>query len=295
MDNGKQTRLNSLQNLRHKIENIKKAQTLEEYFILIGVDPQISVNEDLYKTPIVSLNEKYSESDFKPKILSKFPPINKKYINIDETIIDLCFPNGFLLLQSDKKPKSTFQHFILDNSFYSIDYPLKYISCLKIYESLNNYYLLHNEIKKKGRNIPHNENCEINNNLNNNDLNNEFKSYYFPKVLCMISTQNFFQVQEKILKQIYKYYKTKKIKKNIPIEKKILSILFNIPLPPKGTLALEYSLLGNNKKIEIKKEKIFKRINVLLNNYFIPNGKIKLFMEQDRISRRKHAFCHFHI
>ena len=268
MKNEKEDLLNSLQTLRYKIERIKKAQTLEEYFILIGVDPQISVNEDLYKTPIVSLNEKYSESDFKPKILSKFPPINKKYINIDETIIDLCFPNGFLLLQSDKKPKSTFQHFILDNSFYSIDYPLKYISCLKIYESLNHYYLLSKEIKKKGRNIRHNENCET-----NNDLNNEFKSYYFPKVLCMISTQNFFQVQEKILKQIYKYYKTKKIKKNIPIEKKILSILFNIPLPPKGTLALEYSLLGNNKKIEIKKEKMNKlpeikeEINLIFNKF----------------------------
>ena len=221
MKNEKEDLLNSLQTLRYKVERIKKAQALEEYFILIGVDPQISVNEDLYKIPIISLNEKYSNSVFKPKILSKFPPINKKYIDIDETIIDLCFPDGFLLLQSDKKPKSTFQHFILDNSFYSIDYPLKYLSCLTIYENLKHYYLLNKEIKKKGRNISHNENCEI-----NNDLNNEFKNYYFPKVLCMISTENFFQVQEKILRQIYKYYKSRNIKKNIPIEKIILSILF---------------------------------------------------------------------
>ena len=56
------------------------------------------------------------------------------------------------------------------------------------------------------------------------------------------------------------------------------------------------SIITIERKIRIeKKEKIFKRINVLLNNYVIPNGKIKLFMEQDRISRRKHAFCHFHI
>ena len=223
MNNGKEVQLNSLLNLRYKIKNIKKAQTLEEYFILIGVEPQISINEELYKTPIIQLNEKYSNSDFKPKILSKFPPIDKKYINIDDTIIDLCFPTGFKLLQSDKKPKSTFQHFILDNSFYSIDYPLKYISCLKIYESLKHYYLLNKELKKKCRNALKNENFEINKN-EKDDLNNEFKNYYFPKILCMISTVNFFKEQEQILKQIYIYYKNKHIKKNIPIEKKISEI-----------------------------------------------------------------------
>ena len=44
-----------------------------------------------------------------------------------------------------------------------------------------------------------------------------------------------------------------------------------------------------------KKKKIFKSILVLLNNLDIPNGKINLFMEQDRISRQSSAFCHFHI
>ena len=273
MNNGKEIQVNSIQNLRHKIQNIKKPQTLEEYFILIGVDPQISINEELYKAPIIQLNEKYSKSDFKPKILSKFPPINKAYINIDDDIIiDLCFPTGFNLLQFDKKPKSIFQHFILDNSFYSIDYPLKYISCLKIYESLYHYYLLNNEIKKKCGNARKKENCEkaIN---ENNDLNNEFKNYYFPKVLCMISTENFFQAQEQILKQIYIYYKNKKITRNIPIEKIILSILFNFPLPPKGTLSLEYNLMENQKKIEIKREpmnrlpEIKEEINLIFNKF----------------------------
>ena len=37
----------------------------------------------------------YSKEDFRPKILSKFPPINKQYINIDASLIDIVFQDGF--------------------------------------------------------------------------------------------------------------------------------------------------------------------------------------------------------
>ena len=272
MNNGGiEGKINSSDKLINKLGNsLKKPQTLEEYFMIIGVEPKISTFEELYTTPINTLNEKYSKKDFKPKILSKFPPIDKTCTNINDTIIDLCFPNGFKLLKFDKKPKSIFQHFILDNSFYSIEYPLKYISCLKIYESLNNYYLLNNEIKKQFGNNSNNENGEIQNNDSNN---NEFKNYYFPKVLCMVSTQHLFKAQEEILIQIYNYYINKNNPKNIPIEKILLTILFNIPLPPRGTLEIEYNLMDNYQKIHIKNTKMNKlpvikeEIKLILNKF----------------------------
>ena len=180
---------------------INSPQTLEEYFLIIGPEPKISSNNNLYTLQISELNDKYSKNIFRPKILSKFPPLNKRYIDIDESIIDICFPKGYSLLEFTKKPKPVYQHFILDNSFYSTDYPLKYISCLKIYENLHNYYLLNEEIKnenKKDSSIEYNKN---------------YKNYYFPKILCMISTQNFFMKQEEILNQIYEYYLDKNKKK----------------------------------------------------------------------------------
>ena len=45
-------------------------QALEEYFIIIGSEPKISLNNNLYTLPINELNEKYSKNIFKPKILS---------------------------------------------------------------------------------------------------------------------------------------------------------------------------------------------------------------------------------
>ena len=180
---------------------INSLQTLEEYFIIIGPETKIYSNDNLYTLPINELNDKYSKDIFKPKILSKFPPLNKSYMNIDESIIDICFPNHYNLLEFTKEPKPIFQHFILDNSFYSTDYPLKYISCLKIYENLHNYYLLKKKIKNDNK-----KESPI-------EFNKNYKNYYFPKILCMISTQNFFMKQEEILNQIYEYYLDKNKKK----------------------------------------------------------------------------------
>ena len=145
-DNRKFTYKKQNNNLNH---NANKPLTLEDYFIVIGIEPKLSIKEFLYNTSISELNEYFLDDDFKPKILSKFPPINKQYINIDSSLIELIFPDGYKLQKFHSQPKPEIKHFILDNSFYSINYPLKYVSCLKIYENLENYYRLKNEIKNK--------------------------------------------------------------------------------------------------------------------------------------------------
>ena len=241
----------SMELLKNKIhENCSKPKNLEEYFITIGLDPKICSDKNLYNISSISeFNEKARSLNFKPKILSKFPPVQKSYINIDDTIIDLCFFDGCNLLKFNQKPEPTFHHFILDNSFYSIEYPIKYVSCLKIYESLYDYYALNNEIEK---NYEKKRNCE---NLENDKI---YKNYYIPKFLCLISTQYFFQEQEEILKQIYDYCLNKSIKRDIPIEKKILTILYKIPMPPRGLLEIEYKLSENYKKIILKRQKMNK-------------------------------------
>ena len=287
----------SFQTLNNGIQaNLTKPQTLEEYFLIIGVDPKICLKEYLYNTSLNDLNEYYSKDDFRPKILSKFPPINKQYINIDASLIDIVFQDGFKLEKFFSQPKPVVQHYLLDNSFYSINYPLKYVTCLKIYESLEKYLLLKNEINNKlSEDFLHNTwkmntgkkrkneiinaignldiNClkrkerfksEIDFNINENkNINNNniiidnYKNYYFPKIICLVSTQHFFKEQTKILKQIYTYFLDNTPKK-IPLEKKILTILLNIPIPPKGLLEIEYNLQENYEKVKIKGEKMNK-------------------------------------
>ena len=279
------------------MKNIKnefnKAQTLEEYFLIIGVDPRISLNNFLYKNTIQELNTFFVKDEISPKILSKFPPIKKNYIDIHSSIIDLCFQNEYKIEEFESLPEPEIFHFILDNSFFSMDYLLKYVTCLKIYESLEQYFLLQKEIKdlleneyhnswkifgtgKKGKKYKsENDLNEIiaygrnkseyeikdNNYITGNKNFKNFKKYYFPKILCLVSTQPIFKEQEKILKQIYHYYLDKTPKK-IPVEKIILNILLNIPMPPRGIFQINYNLEKNYEKLIIKREKMNELSNI---------------------------------
>ena len=290
----------SVKNYKYQFNpNLTKPQNLEEYFLIIGVEPKICLKEYLYNTSINEINELYSKEDFKPKILSKFPPIKKEYINIDSDIIDYCFPNGYKLKQFNSPPKPVVQYFLLDNSFYSIDYPIKFMTCLKIYENLEKYLLLKDAIKdnlgndcidnsskinsgRKSRNSILKDLENPNKNIHKERfkseiiINTNYKKYYFPKILCLVSTKPFFKEQGEILEQIYRYFNEEQAKaKEIPLEKKVLTILFNIPLPPKGVLQINYNLKSDYPKILLKEERMNKLQN-LDNELFLIFSKFSI-------------------
>ena len=249
-------------------KELSMANKFIEYFAIIGLDPKITIENFLFNSTLEELQKCYTK-ELKPGIISKFPPINKSYINIDDSLCSLCFPDGFKLEKYEKAPECEIMNFLLGNYFYSIEYPLKYVTCLKMYESLDNYYSLHLklkenmginnfEIRKTSKNAFNNEivleseNSSRNSVASNkvidyliNDSNkikeSDFKKYYFPKVICFVSLKPFYNYQKEILLQIYDYYKNRdNIKK--PLEKIVLNILCNIPMPPKGLNVYYYNL-----------------------------------------------------
>ena len=113
-----------------------------DYFLTIGVNPNISQEKFLYESNITELNNKYKE-ELKPIIINKFPSCDKKLIGLDEAIILHCFPNGFEVIESQKQPQYKIYSILLDNNNYSINYPFKYVVCLKFYESIYNYKKLY--------------------------------------------------------------------------------------------------------------------------------------------------------
>ena len=273
---------------------LNMTKTLCEYFLVIGIDPKISMRTYLYNTEPNEILNFYS-NEIKPEILTKFPPMKKGNINIDNSIIDICFQEGFNLKEFSSKPEPEVLYFLLDNYFYSIEHPHKYITCLKFYESLEKYHELKEKLQKKmgmsfdGK-IPKYDGGQSNTNhfLNLDEVNeglnlsiesnksddplddiimkkkkNKIKNYYFPKVICLISLQPFYKENEIILTQVYNYYINNKIRRNIPIEKIILNILCNIPMPSKGVFDISYKFgyknLNNqeinDEEIKIKRQK----------------------------------------
>ena len=293
LSNGKISELVKYQNDLKKELNM--TQTFAEYFLIIGIDPRISMRNYLYDTDPNEILKFYS-NEIKPEILSKFPPMNKNNVNVDNSIIDICFPNNFNLYEFSSRPEPEIFYFILDNSFYSIDYPYKFITCLKFYESLDNYHKLKVQLQKiLGKNydgkIPkydggvsnnerfldfdesdedlyanlsydYNKSYELEYNVVSKRMNDKIKRYYFPKIICFISLKPFYKEQELILRQLYHYYLNNE-KNKIPIEKILLNILCNIPMPPNGLFEISYKF--NNDENE--KNKIFNEIKIKQHKY----------------------------
>ena len=289
-------------------KELSMANKFIEYFAIIGLDPKIALENFLFNSTLEELNKCYTK-ELKPGIISKFPPINKSYINIDDSLCNLCFPDGFKLEMHENPPECEIMNFLLGNYFYSIEYPLKYVTCLKMYESLDNYYSLHLklkenmginnfEIRKTSKNVFNSELFLESESISRysvvsnkvvdyfiNDSNkikeSDFNKYYFPKVICFVSLKPFYNYQKEILLQIYDYYKNKEnIEK--PLEKIVLNILCNIPMPPKGLNAYQYNIEEKYKKIEIKEVRMNKLKNVdedvfVMLNYFNVNNLIEIF------------------
>ena len=212
------------------IKEFNEGNNLIEYFLVIGLEPEIYKNEWLYNEDIGTMMEKYKE-EIKPKIISQFPPFKKTTLSFDDSIINYCFPKGFCLL---KNPKDLFSFsLILPNKKFNEKYPNKYISCLIIYENIYKYRELY---KAKIKYSDHS-----NQNIDNKKEEIKLADIYIPKCLVLISLYPYFTNLEKIVKEIYKY--SLNVDKNIiPIEKIIENLILELNAPLRGIFEIKFTL-----------------------------------------------------
>ena len=150
-------------------EKLDLGYNLVDYFLTIGVEPEIFQNQWLYDASLEELNTLYSEH-LQPKIINKFPSFDKKDIGITDDIIQHCFPLGFQVQEFNEEPQNNIFSILLDNNNYSSTHQFKYVICLIFYESLNDYKKLY----EKYYNIYNNNTFNNKNNNNNSRLHNSF-------------------------------------------------------------------------------------------------------------------------
>ena len=161
-----------MHNRKNKDELLKKTEeklnlgyNFVDYFLTIGANPNIFKEKWLYETDISELNNKYKE-ELKPIIINKFPSNDKKLVGLDEAIILHCFPKGFEVCEFNKHPEYKIFSILLDNNNYSINYPFKYVICLKFYESINNYKKLYDKYSEfSDINMPKDSDIDIEENI----------------------------------------------------------------------------------------------------------------------------------
>ena len=182
-------------NFKHLKSELNKATNFIDYFVEIGVDPSIYKKGWLYSYNL-SLEELNKKEELQPKIISYFPPMEKETISFDESIIRHCFPNGYYLIKSTNNPNYEIFSFILDNNYFNLNYPQKYLSCIIFYESISQYKELYDQnllLNGKEKQI-------INREVKEND-----EEIYIPKCLLVMSLYPFFNEFENILLKIYEY------------------------------------------------------------------------------------------
>lgn len=74
------------------------------------------------------------------------------------------------------------------------------------------------------------------------NVKSRLKNLYVPKCICVVSLYPYYLEFSKILKTIFKYSKSGRLKK--PIEKIIENLVVEVPIPPRGIYAVEYQLFN---------------------------------------------------
>ena len=305
------------------IDELNKANNLLDYFLIIGVPPEIFTQLWLYQTDVEDLNTKYKK-ELEPKIISYFPPITKKTISFDDSIINHCFPNGFSLIKSNVPPTPKIFSFILDNNYYNLNFPKKYLSCLVFYEKISQYKILYDQYEKLSLELEQNETQGIldkNDNILNNDLssgsipisscsfvptrsstrctqNIKIDNIYIPKCLVIMSLYPYFSEFERILNVIYNYslgisleINEKKVEQNIQSNNSSLLnlnlIKFNRQsLTPSNTKTIMTMKKIINNEITIPIDKIIE--NLLIELPYPPRGIYRLEYSLNNYKRKLH-------
>ena len=267
---------------------INMKNNLIQNFYVIGLSPEdfFYKNKD-NEGEFLNIFQTKERIKLNPKIISKFPPNNSNFNEInDETIINHCFPTGLNIKYGDILSFTEDFYFELDN--YILNYSPEeknihskiYFTCLEIYEPINNYAKYREDIiKNLGKKIKINEN-KNSIDINNKNENNAFISIYVPKVLCFASILPFYKELREILEKIYfNYLESLDDKYNnnssdlFILEKLIEQIVLKIPIP-----------LNHEEKIQISFDSNKFKEKIIFPKYKIEEENIKLYFTNSIIN-----------
>ena len=199
-----------------------------DYFLEIGVKPEIFKNRSLYET---EEPEELSQQ-LVPRIISKFPNFDKKHIVIENSMIQQIFPQGFSVVEKKSKPSPKFYCLVLDNQLYSAIYTRKYLACLVIYESVEQYKKLYDIYQlSNDKFLTIIKNMTIKRKETNS--NGRYQNFYIPKCLCLVSVHPYIDKFEEILRTLSDIVSSNNFP-NIFIDQIIEKLIIETPKIPRG-------------------------------------------------------------
>ena len=106
---------------------------------------------------------------------------------------------------------------------------------------------IHKEIKSKYQRTYTRAVEQEDKSLNKYSKTYQYKYYFIPKCICLISIHPYIKLFQEILSLIYKYSLSCQ---QIPIEKIITNLLIEVPIAPRGLYSINFNLLNSVKTLE---------------------------------------------
>ena len=232
-----------------------------DYFIEVGVKPEIFKNKNLYEEDDPEEINQY----LVPQIITKFPNFDKKTVVIEPSMINQIFPHGFQLTESEEKPETNFYCLVLDNQLYSAIYKTKYLACLIIYESIENYKKLYDISQKDDEKfLSLLKNININSSDKKDNKSYKYKNFYIPKCLCIVSVHPYIDKFEEILRTIYDISINDNYSNNIFIDQIIEKLIIETPKIPRGLRRIVLKFPNNEIELTDTKMNEYPSVNVNL-------------------------------
>ena len=232
-----------------------------DYFMEVGVKPEIFKNKSLYEEDDPEEINQY----LVPQIITKFPNFDKKTVVIEPSMINQIFPHGFHLLESEEKPESNFYCLVLDNQLYSAIYTRKYLACLIIYESIENYKKLYDISQMEDEKfLSIVKNINLKSSIKKDNKSNKYKNFYIPKCLCIVSVHPYIDKFEEILRTIYELAINNNYSKNILIDQIIEKLIIETPKIPRGLRRIVLKFPNNEIELTDSKMNEYPSVNVNL-------------------------------
>ena len=231
-----------------------------DYFMEVGVKPEIFKNSYLYES---STPDEINEN-LVPQIITKFPNFDKKNVVIENTMIHQIFPQGFKTIEADSQPKPYFYCLVLDNQLYSAIYTRKYLSCLIIYEGIEQYKKLNDKYEDR----EFSKLCrQTTRDVKSNLLMYKHKKFYIPKCLCIVSVHPYIEKFEEILRTIYEIISSNACP-SLFFDYIIEKLIIETPKIPRGLTKV--FLKFHNKEIELTEKKMneYPSVNINLTRVF---------------------------
>ena len=226
-----------------------------DYFMEIGVKPDIFKYNFLYEAK--SPNE--INENLTPQIICKFPISDKRNIVVENVMVNQVFPKGFKIKVSETKPKPEFYCVVLDNQLYSAIYTRKYLACLIIYENIESYQKLNENLKLEENKFMIILRSTMRNRrpremtIDDPIISNAIKNWYIPKCLCLVSVHPYINKYQEILNTIYKLIISNN-NSSLFLDHIIERLIVQTPKIPRGHKRIILKFPGKN--IEISETKM---------------------------------------